>query len=67
MDDVLVFGKDQEEHNRRLKQVLERVEAAKVTLNLSKCAFNQSGVKFLGHLIDRHGIRADPDKIEAIC
>ena len=34
MDDVLVFSKDQEEHNRRLKQVLEQVEAAKVTLKM---------------------------------
>ena len=66
MDDVLIFSNDQEQHNRRLKQVLEQTEATKVTLNPSKCAFSQSGVKFLGHLTDRHGIRAYPDKIEAI-
>ena len=67
MDDVLVFGKDQEEHDRRLRHVLERVEAANVTLNPSKCEFSKVKVKFLGHVIDRHGIRADPDKTGAIC
>ena len=56
MDNVLVFGKDQKEHNLRLRQVLERVEAAKVTLNPTRCEFTKSSVKFLGHLIDRHGI-----------
>ena len=62
MDDVLVFGKDQEEHDQRLRQVLERVEAANVTLNPSKCEFSKTEVKFLGHVIDRHGLRSAPEK-----
>ena len=67
MDDVLVFGRNQEEHNLRLKQVLERVKSARVTLNPTKCELNRASVKFLGHMIDHHGIWADPDKIGAIC
>ena len=67
MDDVLVFGKDQGEHDQRLRLVLERVKAANVTLNSSKCEFRKAKVKFLGHVIDRHGIRADPEKTGAIC
>ena len=51
----------------QLKQVLERVKSVKVTLNPTKYEFNHATVKFLGHVIDRHGIRADPDKIGAIC
>ena len=67
MDDVLVFGKDQKEHDLRLRKVLEQVEATKVTLNSMKCEFTKATVKFLGHLIDRHSIQADPDKLRAIC
>ena len=67
MDDVLVFGKDRNEHDLRLKQVLERVREAKVTLNHTKCEFAKSSVKFLGHVIDCRGIQADPDKLKAIC
>jgi hypothetical protein len=37
-----------------------------VTLNLDKCEFGRDQVKFLGHLIDREGIRADPEKTAAI-
>ena len=66
MDDVLVFGKDQEEHDRRLKLVMERLQAAGVTLNSSKCVFNKPEVKFLGNLISKDGIRADPEKTSAI-
>ena len=57
MDDVLVFGRDQEEHD--LHAVLSRIEA---TLNTRKCEFSKTSLKFLGHIIDQEGIRADPDK-----
>ena len=67
MDDVLVIGKDRNEHDLRLRLVLERVQKAKVMLNPTKCEFAKSSVKFLGHVIDSHGIRADPDKFKAIC
>ena len=38
MDDVLVHGKCQEEHDQRLTAVLERLQKAKVTLNKDKCS-----------------------------
>ena len=66
MDDVLVFGRDDAEHNQRLEAVLRRVEEAGATLNLSKCEFNRSTLTFLGNVIDANGIRADPSKTEAI-
>ena len=45
---------------------LERIKAAKMTLNKDKCKFGVSAVKFLGYIVDKYGIRADPDKISAI-
>ena len=66
MDDVLVFGANQEEHNSRLTAVLERVQAAGVTLNPDKCEFHRKSTKFLGHLIDEEGIKTDPEKTSAI-
>ena len=66
MDDVLTFGSNKAQHDARLTAVLKRLEAAGVTLNSEKCEFAKSRVKFLGHLIDQEGIRADPDKTSAI-
>ena len=62
MDDVLVFGKDTQEHDTRLEKVLQQIQGAGATLNHEKCQFRQSSLKFLGHLIDQTGIRPDPDK-----
>eukprot|EP00731_Ephydatia_muelleri_P009750 Em0005g336a len=66
MDDVLVFGSSQEEHDDRLKAVLKRIEEAGMRLNPDKCAFSRHQVKFLGHIVDQRGIQADPEKTSAI-
>ena len=65
-DDVLVFGKSQAEHDTRVTAVLNRIQAAGATLNPDKCEFGKTCLKFLGHVIDQSGIRADPDKTAAI-
>ena len=66
IDDILVFGRTQEEHDRRLEAVLRRIQEAGGTLNREKCAFSTNSVKFLGQLVNAMGIRADPDKVIAI-
>ena len=66
VDDVLVHGRTIEEHDERLDKVLKRLQEAGLTLNKQKCRFSQSQVKFLGQVVDREGIRPDPDKVRAI-
>ena len=56
IDDVLVHGATQEEHDRRLEAVLQRLGNANVTLNAEKCVFNVSSVKFLGQIVGADGI-----------
>ena len=66
MDDILVYGETREEHDVRLREVLQRLRDLGMTLNPEKCAFAQSSVKFLGHMIDSQGIKPDPNKVSAI-
>ena len=66
MDDVLVFGSNQQEHDFRLHAVLKAIKAAGVTLNSEKCSFSVDKLKFLSHVISRDGVSADPDKTKAI-
>ena len=64
--DVLDFGENKQEHDARLTAALHRIQEAGVTLNKEKCEFAKTELTFLGHLIDQHGIRPDPDKTSAI-
>ena len=66
MDDILVHGKTQEEHDSRLQEVLQRIQRSGLTLNKEKCFFSLPEVKFLGQVIDSEGIGPDPDKVSAI-
>ena len=65
MDDVIVFGESQQQHDERLMDVLQRLSQAGVTLN-NKCEFSTSRIKYLGHIVSPEGIKADPEKIAAI-
>ena len=66
IDDILIYGKTQEEHDRRLNTVLHKISAAGVTLNEDKCKFGKTQVKFLGKLIDQNGIHPNLGKVSAI-
>ena len=66
VDDIIVSGRTLEEHNRRLGQVLQRCREHGVKLKPSKCKIAWNEVKVLGHIVSAEGIRADPEKLEAI-
>ena len=66
IDDIVVTGKDKQEHDQNLRAVLDRLSVAGVTLNREKCLFKQNSISFLGHVISGDGISADPKKVQAI-
>ena len=65
INDVLMFGKDQQEHDIRLYAVLKRMLNAKIILN-DKCLFSQPEIKFLGHVINASGIKPNNNKVAAM-
>ena len=66
MDDILIHGSNQQEHNECLIAVLEQLQKFHITLNKEKCVFSTGSAKFLGHVIDQEGIKPDPLKVQAI-
>jgi hypothetical protein len=52
IDDVLIFGKDQAEHDQRLEAVLQRLCDENITLN-DKCEFSKQELKYVGHIFSR--------------
>ena len=66
VDDILVGGKDQQEHDKNLRQVLNRAREENLKLNPSKRKFGVSNVGLVGHLLTSDGLKPDPDKVTAI-
>ena len=59
-------GSDDEEHLKNLSEVLKRIRDHGLRLKEDKCPFFQSSVQYLGHVIDKDGIRPSEQKIRTI-
>ncbi|GJS86767.1 putative reverse transcriptase domain-containing protein [Tanacetum coccineum] len=66
IDAILIYSKDEREHEEHLKVILELLKKEKLYAKFSKCEFWIPKVQFLGHVIDSKGIHVDPAKIESI-
>ncbi|UYV64114.1 K02A2.6-like, partial [Cordylochernes scorpioides] len=66
LDDILVTGKDEMEHDLRLREVLKSIQRMGLTLKKEKCEFKKSSLIFLGCRIDAEGIHPTEEKCEAI-
>lgn len=66
LDDIIVLGSTIEEHLKNLKTVFDRLIAAKLCINPSKCTFAQKTIRYLGHVIIEDGVHTDPDKVKAV-
>ena len=63
---IVVHGATMEEHDDRLKLMLQRITDSGIKLNRQKCEFHQTSIMFLEHIVDEDGIRAHPHKVKAI-
>ena len=63
VDDLLVKSREESDHLRHLADVFAVLRKFRMKLNLAKCAFGVSSGKFLGHLVSKRGIEANPEKI----
>ena len=65
-DDVIIFGKTQDDHDNALKAVFQKFAEVNLTLNKSKCEFNKQSISFFGFVFSEKGISPDPMKVESI-
>ena len=65
-DDILVYGRTQDDHDRALKETFERLRAKGLTLHRGKCVFSENSLEFFGYVFSDKGISVDPKKVEAI-
>jgi hypothetical protein len=66
IDDILVFSKTKEEHEKHLRLVLEKLQSNKLYAKFSKCEILLTKVAFLGHVISAGGVSVDPSKVKDV-
>jgi hypothetical protein len=66
LDDILIYSKSADEHERLLREVFTRLRNHKLYAKESKCELWRTEVTFLGHVINQHGVSMEASKVEAI-
>jgi hypothetical protein len=65
-DDILIYSKSNEEHEKHLRLIMEKLREHKLYAKFSKCEIWLSEVAFLGHIVSKEGIAVDPSKVTAV-
>src|SRR5438105_6049592 len=66
IDDILVYSKNEEEHAKHLRIVLDRLREHQLYAKFSKCQFWLKEVSFLGHILSAKGLAVDPSKVQEV-
>ena len=66
VDDLLIWGENQQQHDERLRQVLERARQKNLKLNREKSQIALDEISYIGHTLGKEGLKPDPQKVRAI-
>ena len=66
LDDILVASKTPGEHKQHLMVLFDRLQDHGLVIKLEKCQFGVNEIGFLGHRVNKDGIRPLPAKVKAI-
>ena len=62
LDDILVFSKNPEDHQKHVKEVLQQLQKRHLYCNLEKSFFGVTEIDYLGLIVLPKGIMVDPAK-----
>ena len=63
MDNLIIYSKNETEHEKHVKMVLERLCMAGLQVSIKKCEFHITQTKYLGFILITEGIEVDLKKI----
>jgi hypothetical protein len=66
INDILIYLRTSEEHEKHLQKALERVRREKLYAKLEKCEFWLNSMSFLEHVISSEGVAVDLEKVKAV-
>ena len=66
VDDIMVYGGTAEEHERNVRQLLQRCRERRIRLHEGKFEYRKEEIEFAGVIVSKNGFKANPDLINAI-
>lgn len=66
INDILVYSRNEEEHKKHLRLVLQTLRENKLYGKFSKCELYKTKIQYLGHIISKEGLAMDIDKVKSM-
>ena len=66
LDDIIIVTQTFDKHLEILEEIFKRLSAANLSVNRDKCHFCKVELRYLGYVVDRKGLRVDPEKVSAV-
>ena len=66
LDDIIIFGKTEEEFHENLSIVLERLSEKNILINPTKCALGMTEIEYVGHTISADGVKFSREKLHKV-
>ena len=66
LDDVVIHSANWDDHLRHVREVLQRLERAGLTIKPKKCQFAMSQCTYLGHVVGNGEVRPEMSKVRAV-
>lgn len=66
LDDILIGGETQKDHDKRLDRVLRELQKHNVAINKKKTVLNTDNIEYLGYVISGDGIKPSSKKLAGI-
>ena len=66
VDDLIIYSKNETEHEKHIKMVLEQLYTTGLQASIKKYEFHITQTKYLGFILTTEGIEVDPEKTQVI-
>ena len=66
LDDIIIYSNNELEHKTYIKKVLERLQNARLQVDIRKCEFRVKRTKYLGFIVSTNGIETNLDKVKVV-
>lgn len=66
MDDMIITGKENQQHFDHLEEVLKRLKEHGLRANREKCESFQKKITYCGHVVDQDGLHKTEEKVDAV-
>ncbi len=66
LNDIIVYNNNKKKHIQHMQKILQRLREAEIQIDVDKCEFHTTKIKFLRIIIERNKIKMNSEKIKTI-